>query len=155
MAHRFAHLYGYWEVRARVEAGVGYGPSILLWPESGNWPTDGELDLMEIPGGARTQAFTTIHYGAGNTKIGTNAIGDFTQWHTYAVDWQPGYVAFYIDNVEVLRTTDPSAIPSKPMWLGIQLDVGAAGHWIPAPDATTPPTVALHVDYVRLSAIKP
>jgi len=33
---------------------------------------------------------------------------DYTaDFHTYAVEWSPGTIIFYIDNVEVHRVTDP------------------------------------------------
>src|SRR5256714_317456 len=80
--------YGVWQVRARFEAGTGYGQAILLWPESNHWPQDGELDFVETPGGPKTTAIGTVHWGADNQQDARKAQGDFTAWHTYAVEWR-------------------------------------------------------------------
>ncbi|WP_158579899.1 glycoside hydrolase family 16 protein [Geodermatophilus marinus] len=145
-----ATTYGRWEFRARVEEGTGYAPAILLWPDSDNWPVDGEIDVMEVVAGDRQENHTTVHYGADHQRIDQTVPGDFTDWHTYAVDWQWDRITVYIDGEEVFRTTEPAAIPHGPMHLAVQLDVGPQGTWIPAPDATTPETVSLYVDWVRM-----
>lgn len=152
MAQRSGQTYGRWEVRARMDRGTGYGPAILLWPDSERWPQDGEIDIVEVPRGDRTRAVMTVHYGANNRQKGTSALGDFSKWHTYAVDWTPEHVIFYIDGIEQYRVTDPQAIPSTPMHLAIQNDVGKCGSWIGCRDASTPEKVALHVSSVRVYA---
>jgi beta-glucanase (GH16 family) len=145
-----ATTYGKWEFRARVEPGTGYAPAVLLWPDSDNWPIDGEIDVMEIVEGDRQTNHTTVHYGADDQRDEGIVTGDFTQWHTYAVDWQPDSITVYLDGEQVYRNTNPAAIPHGPMHLAIQLDVGPQGTWIPAPDATTPDAVSLYVDWVRM-----
>jgi len=142
--------YGRWEFRARVEQGTGYAPAILLWPDSDNWPLDGEIDVMEIVDGARAVNNTTVHYGTDDQRVDTTVDGDFTQWHNYAVDWQRDRITVYLDGNETFSTTDPAVIPDGPMHLAIQLDVGPQGTWIPARDGTTPAAVSLYVDWVRL-----
>jgi hypothetical protein len=150
MAENYSQTYGRWEVRAQMEKGAGYGPAILLWPDSEKWPTDGELDIVELPQGDRSEAAMTSHYGTDNLQQGQSVFGDFSQWHTYAVDWLPNSVTFYIDGVARFKITDPAAIPSTPHHLAIQNDVGAFGSFIGCRDASTPPTVALHVSSVRV-----
>ncbi|WP_158550861.1 family 16 glycosylhydrolase [Geodermatophilus sp. TF02-6] len=145
-----ATTYGRWEFRARVEPGTGYAPAILLWPDSDNWPVDGEIDVMEIIAGDRQTNHTTVHYGADDQRDEGIVTGDFTQWHTYAVDWQPDSITVYLDGDQIYSTTNPAAIPHGPMHLAIQLDVGPQGTWIPAPDETTPDAVSLYVDWVRM-----
>ena len=142
--------YGRYEIRAKMDTGTGYGPAILLWPSTGSWPTAGEIDITEMPEGARNLSHFTLHYGADNSQMGHTESGDFSQWHTYTVDWEADHITFYLDGTAVYTNTSPAAIPHGPMHLAIQNDVGAAGHWIPGPDATTPAQVALHVDYVRI-----
>ncbi|MEU2349045.1 glycoside hydrolase family 16 protein [Modestobacter sp. NPDC049651] len=145
-----ATTYGKWEFRARVEAGTGYAPAILLWPDSDVWPEDGEVDVMEIPAGDRQVNHTTVHFGADDMREESMSAGDFTQWHTYAVDWQRDRISVYLDGEPVFETTNPAAVPHGPMHLAIQLDVGPQGTWIPAPDETTPASVRLDVDWVRM-----
>lgn len=142
--------YGRWEIRAKMDKGNGYGPALLLWPNSNKWPADGEIDISEIPKGDRTKSHFTLHYGSNNSQASYSSSGDFSQWHTYAVEWQPTYISFYLDGKKVYTNTNPAAIPDGPMHLAIQNDVGAAGHWISGRDSSTPDSVSLHIDYVKI-----
>ena len=145
--------YGRWEARVRSQAGNGYGPVVLLWPESGEWPEDGEIDIMEIPKGDRTRASFTVHWGEDNTQDGKSVESDFTQWHNFAVEWTPDHIVGYLDGVEFYRTEDPDANPPGPMHFVLQQDIGPYGDdWIPAPDASTPSTCTFEVDWVRIYA---
>ena len=143
--------YGRWEVRARSEAGAGYGPVMLLWPDAEDWPQGGEIDFLEMPKPERNNALFTVHYGEDNSQNGVGVPGDFTQWHNYAVEWAPDHIAGFIDGQEIFRTTDRDQIPPRPMHLAIQQDVGPYGDdWIPARNAQTPESVGFQVDWVRI-----
>jgi hypothetical protein len=61
-------LYGRWEARIRVDRGAGYSGVVLLWPQSENWPTDGEIDIAEVNMGARQSAVTFLHNGVATTR---------------------------------------------------------------------------------------
>jgi beta-glucanase (GH16 family) len=150
MAWASGQKYGRWEVRARSQAGTGYSPVMLLWPDSEDWPDDGELDFMEIPHGNRDVSNFTDHYGADNSQNAASTPGDFTQWHNFAVEWAPDHVAGFVDGKQIFRTTDPDQIPPGPMHLAIQQDIGPFENWVPAPDATTPAQVKFQVDWVRI-----
>lgn len=150
LSQKFSQTYGRWVVRARMEAGKGYGPAILLWPDSEKWPVDGEIDFAEMPDPDRGAVIMTAHWGEDNLQVSKALRADFTQWHTFTVDWMPGYIAFYVDNVEQFRTTKPEAIPRKPMHLALQNDVGDCGSWLQCRDETTPETVSLWVSNVRV-----
>lgn len=153
MAWKEDQKYGRWEARVRSEAGNGYGPVMLLWPESEKWPEDGEIDIMEIPKGDRQKASFTVHWGEDNKQDGRSVQADFTQWHTFAVEWTPEHVVGYLDGVEFSRTDDPAANPPGPMHFAMQQDIGPYGDdWIPAPDASTPATCTFEVDWVRIYA---
>jgi len=47
MADSMGRLHGRWEFRARTDAGRGFGSAILLWPDSENFPVDGEIDGVQ------------------------------------------------------------------------------------------------------------
>lgn len=142
--------YGRWEVRARSDAATGYGPVILLWPDSEKWPQGGEIDFMEQPQPDRTVNNVTVHYGSDNSQYATTQTGDFTQWHDYAVEWEPDHITAWIDGKQVFHTTDPAQIPHDPMHLAIQEDIGPLPGWMPAPDASTPDQVHLQVQWVHI-----
>jgi beta-glucanase (GH16 family) len=145
--------YGRWEVRARTEAGAGYRPAILLWPDLEDWPAGGEIDFLDSPHPDRSETNFVVHHGPQNTQDGITTSGDFTGWHTYAVEWAPDHVTGFVDGQEVFRTTDPQMIPKGPMRLTIQQDIGPSQDgWTPAVDATTPDEVQLEVDWVRIYA---
>jgi beta-glucanase (GH16 family) len=145
--------YGRWEARVRSQAGNGYGPVMLLWPESEDWPEDGEIDIMEIPKGDRQKAIFTVHWGEDNTQDGKSIQGDFTQWHNFAVEWTPEHIIGYLDGQEFYRIEDSAANPPGPMHFAMQQDIGPYGKdWIPAPDASTPATCTFEVDWVRIYA---
>jgi len=147
------HKYGRWEARVRSQAGNGYGPVMLLWPESGDWPEDGEIDMMEIPKGDRTKAYFTVHWGENNEQDSASATGDFTQWHNFAVEWTPDHIVGYLDGVEFYRNEDGDAQPPGEMHFVLQQDIGPYGNdWIPAPDASTPSEVSFEADWVRVYA---
>ena len=154
MAWNEGQKYGRWEARVRSQRGSGYGPVLLLWPDSEDWPEDGEIDIMEIPKGDRTKAHFTLHWGENNTQDGASVEGDFTQWHTFAVEWTPDHIIGYVDGKEVYRNDDADANPPGPMHFAMQQDIGPYGKdWIPAPDADTPETCTFEVDWVRIYAI--
>jgi beta-glucanase (GH16 family) len=151
MAHRVDQLYGRWEFRARTEKGRGFGAAILLWPKTEN-KDDGELDMMEVPREDRSEAHFVIHFSAADKQAGTKITGDFSQWHTFAMDWLPNRITWYVDGVKQFETADKNVIPKVPMHLTIQLDQGPFEEWIPAPDATTPEEIRLWVDWVKIFA---
>ncbi len=147
--------YGMWQVRARFDAGYGYGQALILWPKSGRWPQDGELDFVETPTPAKKTAVQTIHWGSDNQTDDQRVAGDFTQWHVYAVIWRPGDVQMLIDGKVYFDTATSGShpdIPHNPMHLAIQQEPGPLNpdDWIPAPGAQTPDQVTMHLDWVRL-----
>jgi beta-glucanase (GH16 family) len=154
MNHEHSQTYGRWEFRARTDKGRGRGSAILLWPDSLDKEADGELDMMEVPREDRSQAHFVIHYSPQNKLAGNKVNGDFSQWHTFAMDWLPNRITWYVDGVKQFETVDKNVIPKVPMHMTIQLDMGPFEEWIPAPDATTPREVSLEVDWVRVYAMR-
>lgn len=155
MAHKLDRTYGRWEFRARTDKGRGFGSAILLWPESERFPEDGEIDIMEVPSETRDRAHFIVHFPGprGEDKVyGSHAEDDFSEWHTFAVDWLPDRIVFYVDGVERFRVTDRNIIPNEPMHLAVQFDQGPKKDWIAAPDATTPAAFSLQVDWLRVYA---
>jgi len=148
--------YGIWAVKAKLDAGKGYAPAMLLWPQSNRWPTDGETDIIETVQPKRISDVASVHWGDppnGQRESG-KTWGDFTRWHIFWVDWQPDYIRIYVDRTLVYDSTTSTknpVIPSKPMHLVLQQEPGpyAPDVWLPAPDASTPDQVVMHIDWVR------
>jgi Glycosyl hydrolases family 16 len=134
--------YGRWEARMRTSARSSqYHPVLLLWPESKDWPCDGEIDYAEGTGDTTRMNFF-VHHGCDNQQISSRKVIDTTQWHDYAVEWQPDGITGYIDGVEWFRTTNAGYLPPGAMYQTIQLD------WFP--DGTTPKPSWMEVDWVRV-----
>lgn len=152
MGSKFGQLYGRWEFRAKTTPGRGFGSAVLLWPDSEQWPADGEIDIMEVPGEKRDLAHFVLHWSEANLMHGNAIPGDFAQWHTFVVEWLPDRVTWYVDGVKQYENTDKAAIPTKPMHITVQLDQGPKAGWIEARDDTTPDEVSLDVDWVRVYA---
>jgi beta-glucanase (GH16 family) len=96
-----------------------------------------------------------VHYagpGGSDRMYGSAVDGDFSQWHTFAVDWLADRIVWYVDGVERFRVTDRNIIPKRSMHLAIQFDQGPKKDWIPPPDATTPAAFSLQVDWLRVYA---
>jgi hypothetical protein len=144
---KFNFLYGYLEVRAKLPAGQGLWPAIWMMPASYN-DANGELDVLEVLGNDPSRAYFTVHrHGSqdGHEWAGPDFSQDF---HTFAVDWQPDHVAWYVDGIERARTTDPSLICPEAMYPILNLAIG--GDWGGASNATTPVRAAMDVDYIRV-----
>lgn len=142
-----SYTYGKWEIRARMSNSARQWPALLLWPESERWPIDGEIDIAEFESPVRNGSTFTVHYGADNKQIAHTSAGDFTQWHTFGVDWQPGYIKYYLDGALQFTVTEPAAIPHTPMHLAIQTNAGNSA-WLGTPLPGT--TSKLEVDWVKM-----
>jgi uncharacterized repeat protein (TIGR01451 family) len=150
----FSFQYGYAEARLKVPAGNGFWPAFwMLPPNDGPWPID-EIDIMENLGYDPTTAFFSYHWPAdGSTQLVQHHITgpDFSaDWHTFAVDWEPSAIIWYVDGVERARYTEASNITSKPMFVILQLAIGGVDSWPGPPDDTTPFPSYFQVDYVRV-----
>jgi beta-glucanase (GH16 family) len=132
--------------------GAGFSPTILLWPKDDNWPQGGEIDLLESPHGTRTHAIAVVHNLTTSNMKSQGLAGNQSDWHTYAVDWLPNRITFYIDDVEQWTVTDPRLIPtSTPMHLALQNDAGCG--WIECPNKSTPPVTQMQVDWIKVYAL--
>jgi len=145
-------MYGRWEVRFRIDSGAGYSPVLLLWPKNNaDWPVAGEVDFVEIGAADRDPAQMFVHYGHDNSQLSGVLHADFTKWHTVAVEWLPGRLAFYLDGVrQSFAVTNAQAIPHlEPMHLALQLDQGC-DQFVPCRNAQTPAKVVMQIDWVKI-----
>jgi licheninase len=148
--------YGRWEVRFKIDKGAGYQGAVLLWPNDGcRWPDDGEIDLVEVGSPGRDKGINAIHNGAGDPGKKINSLrGDYSRWHTVAVDWTPKELRYFMDGKLTWRITDPRSIPTTcTMRLALQLDECAPPvyrGYVPCRDSGTPPVVAMRVDSVKV-----
>lgn len=137
--------YGRFVFRVRTDADPSLATSgvVLTWPQSGNWPVDGENDIYETTLDAdRTPFRSFVHYGSTNQQYSFTHTGvDGTVWHTMAMEWEPTAIRIYRDGALVWTLTDTKAIPDVAHHLAIQLD---------AFNQSMTGTVRLQVDWVRI-----
>ncbi len=159
---RFSQRYGWFEARLKVPQGVGIWPAFWTNGECPQgWPYCGEIDVMESVGATPTTVHGRVHGPGphkgrgigGDWKLDTRIDEDF---HVYAIDWQPTYVAFYFDGHEYARVRSDQ-LPEGDVWAvkhpaNLLLNIAVGGAWPGPPDATTHFPQRLVVDWVRVYA---
>ena len=147
---RFVFTYGYSEIRAQVPAGTGLWSA--FWLVSPIQGSNDEADVMEILGSDPSKGYAVLHYGTMAKKgrsLSTYRNPDFSVgFHTFAVNWEPDLMVWYVDGVERYRVTQN--IPSTPMYLITNLAVGGVDSWSGPPNRYTEFPAELKVDYIRV-----
>jgi beta-glucanase (GH16 family) len=177
----FNKLYGRFEFRAKVPWGKGLWPALWMLPQDdryGGWAASGEIDVMEIVGEKPHQVLNSIHFGSGfparslvthvHDLPGGSTVAD---WHVYAVEWEPGEIRYYVDEVhtntqsfwcscsktndglglEAAKAADLNPWPApfdQPFYLLMNVAVG--GNFPGVPNEATHFPAELVVDYVRV-----
>jgi beta-glucanase (GH16 family) len=157
------------------EGGAGYWPAFWMLgaPFRGvytNWPSVGEIDIMEVSGGKPDTVHGTLHCGVnpGGPCTETNGIsGQHTAggalsagFHTYAVVWDRSHpteeIRWYLDD-HVYKTVRSSDVDAA-TWANathhgffVLLNLAVGGSFSGPTDATTKPTSSMLVDYVSVS----
>lgn len=97
-------MYGRMEARAKLPIGQGLWPA--FWMLGSNisevgWPQCGEIDILEYVGREPDMVFTSLHTqdSHGNTiNTQKTTFEDIEEgFHTYAADWSPDSIKFYVD----------------------------------------------------------
>jgi hypothetical protein len=148
MAHKVNYKFGRFEFRVKAEPDSSEATSavVLTWPQSENWPVDGENDIYEtLTLASRNPFHTFIHYSAENRTVHFQHNADATQWHILAMEWTWEKIVILRDGVVVWKLTDINAIPDVPHHLCIQLD---------AFKTTMTGTVRMYVDWVKIYKLK-
>jgi beta-glucanase (GH16 family) len=135
----FSQEYGYFEINAQLPSG-GAGISSAFWllPESGAWPP--EIDVFEEDTSQGTNAVET---GVFSNQTGSTQ--QIYNWnynlpdlsaaaHTFAVDWEPNTITWYIDGQQVFQTATPADM-HQPMYMLIDDLTSAPGSWNGSPVA--------------------
>ncbi len=142
--------YGIFEVRMRAEADPSgqLAALALTWPDSENWPHDGELDWYETSRGIRFPYNSFLHHmfatsGSDQTYIGHNA--DASDWHTQRMVWEPTKIEVFRDGVLIGGLYDASKIPNVPHHVCLQQDALSNGP-LAGP-------VRTYYDYIRVWAL--
>jgi beta-glucanase (GH16 family) len=149
----FSQEYGFFEIRAALPTGQGAWPAFWMLPANGSWPP--ELDVIEAIGTASPGNVTvTTHSAATGSNVMDAQLvqvpGGIGGFHTYGVDWEPDTITFYIDGNAVASMPTPADM-HQPMYMLMDLAMGAQGSW-PGAAPATGPAQQMQVDYVRAYA---
>lgn len=153
--------YGRIEVRFKVPAGFGLWPAIWLLGtniDEVSWPQSGEIDVMEFVGRRPNEILGTIHgpgysgsSGPSQTlDLGTPVPDDF---HTAAIEWWPGHIAWFLDGAKYHETGPADVAPNEwvfdhPFYLLLNVAVGGNLGGPVSSELELPASMV--VDYVRL-----
>ncbi|CAL9635477.1 family 16 glycosylhydrolase [Streptomyces sp. NPDC057794] len=137
----FQQRFGAVEARIHLPAAA---PGVIanwpaFWQVGAEWPQDGENDVMEGLLGRACFHFRSAP-GDGGEKGGC-AKGDFTGWHTYGANWQPGRVEYYYDGELVGAVTE--GVTDVPQWFMLNYSIQ------PEVGGPTKLPADMRVDYVR------
>lgn len=138
----FTTRYGLLEARMKLPLTKGVWPAFWTLPYPVEHPP--EIDVMET---INADSVLRMHYHFEAGSDGENFYGaDLSEWHTYAVDWQPGLIVWYFDGVEVFRTTE--SVTDKPQYLLLNLAIDG---WADTPDSSSSFPATVEVDWVRVT----
>jgi beta-glucanase (GH16 family) len=151
----------YGRIEARIKGAPGAGTWNAFWALGANdtttlWPSCGEIDFTELIGRSPNDVLGYSHGpvsrggGRGNT---TTLTSDWsTGYHTYAVDWLPDQLVWYVDG-EVYGTVDKYDNDWKydhEFYLIFNLAMGGNLGGDVAPGLTS---TSMKIDWVRFSTI--
>jgi beta-glucanase (GH16 family) len=148
-ARKFSFLYGTVEMRAKLPRGRGIWPAFWMLPaHEKTWPP--EIDIMESLGHEPNKIYMSNHTGLWpntDAHISSFTGPDYSaDFHTYTVEWAPGWLRWKIDGVTRKEITE--GVPDQPMYLILNTAVG--GKWPGSPDESTPFPQQFLIDYVHV-----
>ncbi|MCM1347055.1 MAG: glycoside hydrolase family 16 protein [Bacteroides sp.] len=168
---KFSFLYGRMEVRARIPAVVGSWPAIWTLGDNMEWPSCGEIDIMEYYH-VDNQPHILANAAWGNDRR-YNAVWNSKRipythflekdpywgekFHVWVMDWTKDYIRIYLDN-ELLNDIPLSSTFNgnigkgenpfrKPQYILLDLAVGGINGGEPQNNAFP---MKYEVDYVRV-----
>jgi beta-glucanase (GH16 family) len=162
--NKFTQTYGRFEARIKIPYGQGIWPAFWMLGDNidtAGWPNCGEIDIMENIGKEPSIVHGTFHgpgYSAANGVTAAYTLPNGRKFsddfHTFAVEWEPNVMRFYVDGL-LYKTRTPADLPSGTTWVFnhpffIILNVAVGGGFPGNPDGTTVFPQTMQVDYVRV-----
>lgn len=154
--------YSRFEFRAKLAGGKGAWPALWSLAHNcaslGGWPACGEIDIAEYAGKNPDRVNATLHmrdinYRNRNNPHGSAILADVSgTFHTYAMEWHPDRIDFWMDTLKVLTfRNDGKGFGSwpytNPQYLIMNVALGG-GYGGPIDDAIFPTQSV--IEYVRV-----
>lgn len=156
--------YGRFEIRARIPAGNGLWPAIWTLGIKGQWPNNGEVDILECYKGkilanacwGTEKPFIPKWDGSSKPLTAFKDPKWLEKFHIWRMDWDEKEIKLYVDDillntVDLTKTLNAKGDPKNPFqqphYLLLNLAIGgnAAGD----PKGTSFP-IRYEIDYVRI-----
>lgn len=159
---KFAYQYGKIEIRAKLESAQGAWPAMWMLAEKnkyGNYPKNGEIDIMEHINFEdiiyqTTHSYYTLElHQQDNPSHGGTAPFDKDEFQTFGMEWYPDKLVFTLNGTETftyprIEEVDPSQWPyDQPFYL--MLDMQLEGSWVGKANPEDLP-VQMIIDWVKV-----
>ncbi|KAF2516931.1 glycoside hydrolase family 16 protein [Flavobacterium zhairuonense] len=155
--------YGRFEMRAKIPVGKGMWPAFWTLGIEGNWPANGEIDIMEYYTG-KILANAAWKSNQQNTAWDsqTKKLSDFkdnawaNKFHIWRMDWDADWIKLYVDDQllneisvkEANQNPDQKILPfQQPHYLLVNLAVGGINGGELAPNSFPSKYI---IDYIRV-----
>lgn len=157
---KFSFKYGKLEVRAKLSQGQGSWPAIWLLGENGNWPNNGEIDVMEHLN-FDTIFYQTMHSyyidklkNKNNPKYFTTAPFKVNEFNTFGMEWYPDRIDLLVNGQKTFSYPRLQNDSTHSQWpfdqpFYIILDQALGGNW-PGPVNNNDLPQQMMVDWVRV-----
>lgn len=167
---KFSFLYGRLEVRAKMPVGHGAWPAIWAKGIEMDWPSCGEIDIMECyPYQGEQRVLANAAWGTDERNVAKwsttlTPLSHFTskdacwadQYHVWRMDWDEDFIKIYLDDELLNSVSLDQTVNGKlgqgrnpfhqPQFLLLNLAMGATGGKIA--DELLP--MRYEIDYVRV-----
>jgi len=162
-------MYGRFEMRGRIDTRAGLWPTFWTMGIEGEWPSNGEIDIMEY---YRGTLLANAAWGTGKRWVPTwdaskKSITEFNdsnwsaKFHTWRMDWDKDSIKLYVDDI-CLNTIDLNETFNKdkegknpfrqPHYIILNLAIGG---WNGGDPSGTEFPGKFEVDYVRIYKRQP
>lgn len=156
---------GRFEARIDLPTTQGMWPAFWLNPNQVQWPTGGEIDILENRGSQPFLTSSAYHwqtnpgpccdqheyvYHEYTAEEGGNPVNFHAGFHTYAVEWEETQLRLYVDG-NLHRTWNET--PDRPIFetaKNIIINLAVGGDFGGDPDGSTVFPQQMLVDYVRI-----
>jgi beta-glucanase (GH16 family) len=155
--------YGRIDIRAALPYSKGIWPALWMLGDnitSVGWPACGEIDIMELIGGAGYNDRTvhgTIHWDQNGSYAydgDSNSLpsGMFAEnFHVFSIIWDANEIKWLRDDVQYhVASVTPAAMSEFQENFFFIFNVAVGGNWPGSPDGSTVFPQSMYVDYVRV-----
>jgi hypothetical protein len=154
--------YGRIEARMKLPQTQGIWPAFWMLGSNipdVNWPTSGEIDIMEHVGFEPEITHGALHgpnYSGATPFAGTHYLNEIVSanYHVYAVEWDTNNIHWSVDGTR-FYSVSRSQVQNYGNWVFDQpffllLNVAVGGNWPGSPNGSSTFPQRLFVDYVRV-----